>query len=603
MINKVSIENFRGIKNRQEISLSDFSSIVGKNDSGKSIIIHAIASFLNFKDYKIVESDFNDRAKEIIIECYFFDENIRDILRDKIKSKIKKDDGLEEFLNDVIFNNQIVIQKKIKVSDKDFSVVNFLTKDFNNLDFNKIYQKTDEELSKIIEQYAIQVPVSGKGRNAKLEKIKYIKEYCESKAIEIINIWSEDIYKIDSVLPEAELFVSDYGLEADSKFKTNSVSEIKDFFDLETSGDTKRLSSVQRDIEKEMGKEAEKIKKFMDDYTSSLEEIIITPNISWSKAIDGVDVSFKFADDPSPIIMTHKGAGYRRLFMVARFRYLAEKNKGQQVIYLIEEPETFLHPSAQEDLLNALKILSDNNQVVITTHSPVFVGSTNIDSVILCKKQSQSIYESADTSDEQTFIESIINELGIKPYYNLREKFEKIVFVEGKDDIVFYDQVSQKINNKPLKSSKKILVLPFGGSCVDSFVNIEYFEEQGRPLYLILDSDKGLKDKNPGQIEKQKKLVEEFNKRKNGKAYLLKKSSIENYWHPRALERFLQITENALDVFADDDCMKDKITDINKNHNKNLCKNHNNQILNLMTKNEFEDIVEQDLVDFLNAIV
>ncbi len=601
IIKKISIENFRGIKNRQEIPLSNFSSIVGKNDSGKSIILHAIASFLNLKDYKIIESDFNDKTKEIVIECHLFDENIRGILIDKIKSKIKKDDGLEEFLNDIVFDHQIVIQKKIKVADKDFSVVSFLVKDFNNPDFNKIYQKTDEELSGIIEKYSIQVPVSGKGRNAKLEKIKYIKEYCNSNSIEIDNVWNEDIYKINEVLPGAELFVSDYGLEADTKFKTNSVSEIKDFFDLETSDDTKRLSSVQKDIEKEMSKEAEKIKKFMCDYTSSLEEIIITPNISWPKSIEGVDVSFKFADDSLPIIMSHKGAGYRRLFMVARFRYLAEKNKGQQVIYLIEEPETFLHPSAQEDLLNALKILSDNNQVVITTHSPVFVGSTNVDSVILCKKQSQSIYESANTSNGQAFIESIINELGIKPYYNLREKFEKIVFVEGKHDVVFYDQISLKINNKSLKDNKKILILPFGGSCVDSFVNIEYFEDQGRPLFLIIDSDKGLKN-NPEKIKKQEELVKEFNKRKNGKAYLLKKSSIENYWHPKTLEKILIITADALNIFADDDCMKDKIIDINKKYNKNLSKNQNGQIFNLMTKEEFEEVVEPGLVDFLNGI-
>jgi putative ATP-dependent endonuclease of the OLD family len=39
---------------------------------------------------------------------------------------------------------------------------------------------------------------------------------------------------------------------------------------------------------------------------------------------------------------------------------------------LIEEPETFLHPSAQQDLLDSIKDLSEDNQIIITTHSPIF---------------------------------------------------------------------------------------------------------------------------------------------------------------------------------------------------------------------------------------
>ena len=72
-INKIKIENYRGIQKIQEIPLSGFSSIVGKNDSGKSIILNAIATFLDIKKFPIVESDFNDSSKSIVIECHFTD--------------------------------------------------------------------------------------------------------------------------------------------------------------------------------------------------------------------------------------------------------------------------------------------------------------------------------------------------------------------------------------------------------------------------------------------------------------------------------------------------------------------------------------------------
>jgi predicted ATP-dependent endonuclease of OLD family len=179
--------------------------------------------------------------------------------------------------------------------------------------------------------------------------------------------------------------------------------------------------------------------------------------------------------------MTHKGTGYRRLFMVARFRYLAEKSKSGNIIYLIEEPETFLHPTAQQDLLTALKGLSDDNQVITTTHSPVFAGATDVKGVVLCTKDGQSNYENAIDGNEQDFLFKIIDELGIKPSFNLRDHHEHILFVESTNDMKFYDIICKKLLNFDLIGNPKILVLPFGGGAdIDSFLNIDYFDNSNR---------------------------------------------------------------------------------------------------------------------------
>ena len=39
-------------------------------------------------------------------------------------------------------------------------------------------------------------------------------------------------------------------------------------------------------------------------------------------------------------------------------------------MFFIDEPETFLHPVAQNKLLQSLNKISENNQIFITTHSP-----------------------------------------------------------------------------------------------------------------------------------------------------------------------------------------------------------------------------------------
>jgi predicted ATP-dependent endonuclease of OLD family len=301
--------------------------------------------------------------------------------------------------------------------------------------------------------------------------------------------------------------------------------------------------------------------------------------------------------------MSHKGTGYRRLFMVARFRFLAEKNKGKNITYLIEEPETFLHPSAQEDLLNAFRDLSSDNQIILTTHSPVFVGATNLNSVILCKKELQSVYEFATAETENEFIDKIVLELGIKPSYNLKDHHKKIVFVESSNDSKFYDIVCQQILGSPLLGLEKILVLPFGGGeDIESFLNIEYFGKSGRELFLIIDSDK-----HQNKEEKQNQRAADFEKDKlKNKSYVISRSCIENYYHPRAIEREYELIPNTFDFIKPEDNARNYIKGVIAEKalsNKNIKEKNNFKIFEQMTEVEWKELIEKELCDFLKEII
>ncbi len=598
---EIAIENYRGIKTKQKIPASSFTSIVGKNDSGKSIVLNAIASYLNLKDYPISVSDFNNTSSPIIITCTFISENLEGLLESKIKSKVKKNDGLDEFIADILPSGHLTIRKTIHSAKKSFDSEKVLMEDYVPVDFAFLYGKSDDDLNTILSNNKITVPVQGIGRNSKLEKIKNIKEYCTAQAIDRHERFIDDEYKIYSLLPDVELFKADYGLEADTKFKSNSVSEIIEYFDNESQEENK-LAAVKAEIANEMQKEASSVKGYMDEYVSNLQKVEIKPTIVWKDAIKSVDVSFQFDGDAKPIPMSHKGAGYRRLFMVARFRYLAKKNKGLNVIYLIEEPETFLHPSAQNDLLNAFRDLSDDNQIIITTHSPVFAGATNVESVVLCKRENDSIYETYNTNGKDAFISAIVDELGIKPSYNLRDIHEKIVFVESHNDAHFFNLICRELIGKNLLQNEKILVLPFGGGeDIDSFLNIDYFDSSDRALYLIIDSDK-----HTNNNEKQNQRAQGFGDRKtNGKAYVLTKSCIENYYHPRAFERHYSLEENSFPMLGDVDNVKAIIKKYKADNviTQNVKEKNNFEVFEAMTQSEWQEIVEDELVTFLREIV
>lgn len=591
-ISNITITNYRGVKEKRSIQLEQLSSIVGKNDAGKTIILFAIASFLDIKNYAISSSDFNDIEKPIEFEFEFKDENLKDILMSKLKSKVKKTDGLEEYVEDYVFDGAIKFKRIASKPDKKFSEEYVLIEDYSQEDLRGLYLKSDEDLNGILETYKIEIPVQGKGRNSKAEKVKFIKEFFSQA--ERVNFWIEDDSKISSLFPEVEMFKADYGLEADTKFKTNSVSEIQDYFDNQDQNEDSELNKVASEIIEEMRKEAESVKNYMKDYASNLNAVEITPAFDWKAAIRSVDVGFQFDGDEKFIPMSHKGTGYRRLFMVARFRYLAEKSKGNNIIYLIEEPETFLHPTAQADLLDAFKELSNENQIIITTHSPVFAGATSVNGVVLCTREEQSNYFNASQENDTDFLIRVINELGIKPNYNLRDDFEKILFVEGQDDATFYKILCDKLLGRNLE--EKILVLPTGGSSVDSFINITYFKKNGRELLLIIDSDKGLSIKTPNKPIIQQRTISNFNE-SFGKAYLLRKSTIESYLHPRAIERrYSHLAENSIHFFADDEHLEAFFKE------KGINKKHNTQIFESMTKEEFEEVIEQELIDFLNEV-
>lgn len=601
IITNITIANYRGIIQSQSIPLNRFSSFVGKNDAGKSIVLNAIASFLDPKNNPITTTDFNDPDKPIVIECEFTSENMKDALQAKVRTKIKKADGLDEFLDDILLDEKLVIQKIIKSPKKNFDSENISIRDYSKEEVQYLYGKSDDEINAIIGMFNIELPIQGKGRNSKIEKIKYIKKYCDENGFERHQKYIEDEFKICSLLPDVELFRADYGLEADTRFKSSSVSEILEYLEKE-SEEGNKLALVESEISNEMQKEANSVKEYMREYASNLKEVEIKPSISWKDAIKSVDVSFQFDGDSKPILMSHKGTGYRRLFMVARFRYLAEKNKGLNVIYLIEEPETFLHPSAQSDLLSALRELSDDNQVIITTHSPVFAGATNIESVILCKKSNGSEYENYIANGRDAFLRGIVHELGIKPSYNLLDTHEKIVFVESHNDTKFYDTICRQLIDMPLVGVDKILVLPFGGGeDIDSFLNIDYFDNSGRELFLLIDSDK-----HQNNLQKQETRAERFrNNKDRGSSYVLKKSCLENYYHPRAFERTYGLVNGSFPDIADDDNARTIIKEY-RAHNgatSNIKEKNNFDVFSEMTKEEWEAVVEQELVDFLRGIL
>lgn len=112
-------------------------------------------------------------------------------------------------------------------------------------------------------------------------------------------------------------------------------------------------------------------------------------------------------------------------------------------ILLIDEPNSFLHPSASRKLLEIFSQYP-RHQYIITTHSPEVIANKNIDNISLLSlnNSGQTEVRRIDRNSKND-LKSILNEIGGK----LSDVFgyDKILWVEGQTEELCFPLIIQKL--------------------------------------------------------------------------------------------------------------------------------------------------------------
>lgn len=144
-----------------------------------------------------------------------------------------------------------------------------------------------------------------------------------------------------------------------------------------------------------------------DSLSLDFEDVNVDP-------IDGVSFIPGLSDDRvGSLPFANRGAGTQNNLVIALFRYLAERQTSANLIIALEEPENSLHPKAQRQLLAVLLELTRGNQVICTTHSPVFIERTQFESNILITRKNDGRSEAKVFTKDA--LEEVRSELGIRP--------------------------------------------------------------------------------------------------------------------------------------------------------------------------------------------
>ena len=526
---RVKIRNFRCYKEEVSIDIGDITTLIGKNDSGKSTILDALNIF--FENSKMDADDANKDGdkKDVRIICEF-SELPETIVLDATNSTTLSD---EYMLNEY---NNLEIHKVYDGSLKTPKLKGTFAKANhpNSNNVGDLLTLKIADLKKRAEDLSVDTSQIDNRVNAQVRRAIWEATNDLELQIKDIPLDAEDAKKIweqlKKELPTFSLFKSD-------RTSTDQDDEAQDPMKAAVDEALKSKEAELEDISQHVKKEVEaiaqktvdKIREMDPTLASELKPRFSIP--SWKNV-------FKISlTDEDQVPMNKRGSGVRRLILLNFFRAKAEQKASEGnapgVIYAVEEPETSQHPNNQKMLMDAFADLADepNRQVILSTHTPMLARTLPADSLRYIEvndNRSRIIY----AGDEET-ISLVAKALGVLADHDVK----LFIGVEGRNDINFLRGISKILCGDDvsfpdlyeLEDRGQIIFFPMGGA------NLALWASRTRhlniPEYYIQDSDITAAGTSPHQQE-----ADDTNRKPNCTAVLTQKREMENYLHCDAIK-------------------------------------------------------------------
>lgn len=449
ILSSFHVQNFRSISGA-DLPLSQVTVLLGKNNEGKSNILRAFTIAM-----RVLESHSDMRTRKRIIENVEVYRWERDYPKNlQVGGKRKKSDRVTTF----------ILRFKLDMEE----IESFRKEIGNNLNGELPIEikigPTDLPAIKVVKK--------GKGSkslNAKSKKIAtYISKLISYNSIPAVRTEDDSLRVVDSLV----------------KRELDKLSENKEYKDaLQVIEDLRRpvLDTISQNI-----------KDVLVDFLPSIKAVTVRAYDRRNHGRKAFESSISI-DDGQDTDLEDKGDGVKSLVTLGLLQN--QWIKGGASVVAIEEPESHLHPEAIHRLRETIYALSENNQVLITTHNPLFVNRENIGSNIIVDNGKARVASS---------IRSIRSVLGVRISDNLYDA-KLVVLVEGRTDEMSLKAIltgrSAKI--KEAINENLLVFLPIRG-----VKNLGYYVNMFRTLmatfFCVLDGD------TPAQQEIKKLICEKI---------------------------------------------------------------------------------------------
>ena len=402
-ISKINIKNFKSIDLLQDFEINDdkVCCFIGQNGSGKSNILTALNA-LKHDDDLINENRYEKSNKSELIEIgarILFDEDDDTILEPYGISK-----NLQGF--------DILVKKSVgNKPTREFQPFVFDDKTEDNIStglskIRSLINKTEttpeeaEQKKSILDSLKLEGASKGNPKSVlgktyefytahsqdddnKAEMKRLVDDVIKNLDFDLAKIIEKEIwpnlsiilldpntYQVENFAPESEL-----GEDTAHKFLYDLLSlsgkSVKDL-DIKGSG----LVNVLSDISEEL---SENLRSVWQSHKLS---VVI------SKQAEQIVFMFKTPQGRS-LELTNLSEG-QRWFLRFYTALAISKQKGQKVIWLLDEPGQTLHASSQINLKDYFEDVSENSQIFYTTHQPMMIPWHKLERIFLVENIKES---------------------------------------------------------------------------------------------------------------------------------------------------------------------------------------------------------------------
>jgi len=385
-----SVENYRSITTARKIPLSDYSLLIGANNEGKSNILHALTLAM----HALVEWRKHVRRAS----------DGRLIKRPNMISSLYKRNSYD-------WDTDFPVSKQNKATSN--STTNIILE--FELDAGEVEEFKSEIKSNLNGALPLMVSFSQKQFNVSVKKQGRGQASLTKKSVRITEFISKRI-RFEYIPPIRT---------ADSAEKVIHQLVGRELSQLESNEEYKEA----------LGKIEELQQPVLDELAGAIQQTVsdFLPNVKSVQLKSRREERYRalrgsleiVIDDGHKTKLERKGDGVQSLVALALMRYASEQNSSRlSTVIAIEEPESHLHPRAIHQLKLVIENLSSKNQIVLTSHSPLFVNPDNLANTIIVKDSKAACAKR---------ISEIRNALGVRFSDNLQNARMVLLF-EGVDD-------------------------------------------------------------------------------------------------------------------------------------------------------------------------
>lgn len=522
----VRVQNFRALED-VEVPVRFLTALVGPNGAGKSSWLHAVGTFFS-TERKLDTSDVyaEDPAREIAISITFDDLG----------------EVLEETLDQYVQGGTITVVKKIDLAAgrpvESYHGIKRVNPDFDELRRQPATEgvKTYNALRKL-DKYIDLPPDTAMGRIRPLLDTWEV-EHPDDCLLALddgkfFGMDGKSLFDFSDhirflLVPAVRDAIEDAGRSGTvpKLLEEEALSLVQEN---ETVAET--LSSLNTALKEAIRPEdSEHLRQLTADINETIGQIAVNASlhVDWNIAqlqAPRLSASVQVIEDSYRTSIDKAGHGVQRAIVMAvlqhhaalqRSRTSSEGTPIPRLILAIEEPELFQHPNRQRHLAEILRgiagsderSVAEKTQVLIATHSPLFVNLHYFDCVRRLHKEAPIAGGPMATRVSAADLEAVAEKLWhlrgkpgqpftgaslrpriqalLNPWMNEGFFASKIVLVEGESDRAALMAVAQasEINLE----ERGISVIPCG-----SKMNLDrpylIFTELGIPTYMMWDGD------------------------------------------------------------------------------------------------------------------